>query len=104
MASPGDVELWLPFDGASKLALSIPPAKCRGFAVNPLKWLRFLGHAIYRQGGYLSTSKDGPEIDNYAANIEARPYYFISQGKSRMPHSTSPAYVVALFDRLTSPR
>ena len=68
------------FDNVTKLALSIPLAKCGSFSVNPLKWLRFLGFAIYGQEGYLSTSKGGPEIDDYMAEIEARSYYFISEG------------------------
>lgn len=54
------VELWLSFDNVTKLALSIPLAKCGSFSVNPLKWLRFLGFAIYGQEGYLFTSKGGP--------------------------------------------
>ena len=36
-----------------------------------LKWLRFLGYAIYGREGYLSTSETGPEINDYTANIEA---------------------------------
>jgi hypothetical protein len=83
------VKLFLSFGGVNKLALSIPLAECRTFAVNPLKWLRFLGYAIYGKEGYLSMSKpelEGghahrPEIGDYTADVEARAYYFVSQGK-----------------------
>jgi hypothetical protein len=80
MATP-NVKLWLPFGDSSKLALSIPIDRATTFAVYPLKWLRFLGYAIYGREGYLSISKTGPEIDDYTADIEARSYYFIAQGK-----------------------
>jgi hypothetical protein len=75
------VKLWLSFGNVTKLALSIPFDKCGTFAVNPLKWLRFLGYAIYGREGYLSTSKAGPEIYDYTADIQARSYYFISEGE-----------------------
>jgi hypothetical protein len=81
MNIPPKVKLWLSIDNVTRLAISIPIAKCSTFSVNPLKWLRFLGFVIYGQEGYLSTSKDGPEIDDYTANIEARSYYFISEGR-----------------------
>ena len=80
--TPAVVELWLSFNGTAELALSISLAKCWDLAVNPLKWLRFLGYAIYRQEGYLSASDAGPLIDDYAADIAAHSsYYFISEGK-----------------------
>ncbi|KAF8347464.1 hypothetical protein F5887DRAFT_1172833 [Amanita rubescens] len=78
------VKLWLSFGNVSKLALSIPLDKCHTFAVNPLKWLRFLGFAIYGREGYLSTSKGGTEIDDYTADIEPRSYYFISEDEPRL--------------------
>lgn len=84
MSTLPEVRLWLSIDNVSRLALSIPIAKCGTFSVNPLKWLRFLGFAIYGQEGYLSTSMDGPEINDYTANIlEARSYYFISEGTTK---------------------
>lgn len=76
-----EVKLWLSFGNVFKLALSIPLDECGTFAVNPLKWLRFLGFSIYGQEGYLSTSKTGTEINDYTADIEPRSYYFISEGK-----------------------
>ena len=42
-----NVRLRLSFRGVAKLALSIPHDKCVTFAVNPLKWLRYLGYTIY---------------------------------------------------------
>jgi hypothetical protein len=77
------VRLWLSFPNVTqaKLALSIPLDKCATFAVNPLKWLRFLGFAIYGREGHLSLSKDGPDLGDYTAPIEARSYYFVSEGK-----------------------
>ncbi|KAF8815106.1 hypothetical protein BYT27DRAFT_7199581 [Phlegmacium glaucopus] len=77
------VELWLSLNGANELALSIPIGKCQELAVYPLKWLRFLGYAIYGQPGYLSMSATGP-IDDYTANIVACHYYFISEGQPRL--------------------
>ncbi|KAF8626969.1 hypothetical protein AX15_004609 [Amanita polypyramis BW_CC] len=78
------VTLRLSFGNVTRLALSIPLDKCGTFAINPLKWLRFLGFAIYGREGYLSTSEGSPEIDNYTAGIEARLYYFVSEGEPRL--------------------
>lgn len=77
------VRLWLSFPDVTqtKLALSIPLHTCNTFAVNPLKWLRFLGFAIYGREGHLSLSKDGPDLGDYAAPIEACSYFFVSEGK-----------------------
>ncbi|KAF8324508.1 hypothetical protein F5887DRAFT_1206118 [Amanita rubescens] len=80
--TPRNVKLWLSLDDGPKLALSIPLNKCCTFAVNPLKWLRFLGFAIYGREGYLSTSEDGTEIDDYTAEIEPNAYFFISEGEA----------------------
>ena len=80
MSASSNVKLLLCFNNTSKLALSIPLAECTHFALTPLKWLRFLGFIIYRRQGHLSTSVNGPELD-YTAEIEARSYYFISNGK-----------------------
>ena len=75
-----NVELLLCFDDGSHPALSIPLARCSTFAITPLTWLRYLGFVIYGRQGRLSTSENGPELD-YTARIEARSYYFISDGK-----------------------
>ncbi|KAF8313384.1 hypothetical protein F5887DRAFT_1237316 [Amanita rubescens] len=70
--TPRNVKLWLSLDDGPKLALSIPLNKCCTFA-------RF---AIYGREGYLSTSEDGPEIDDYTAEIEPNAYFFISEGEA----------------------
>lgn len=90
------VKLWLSSGNITVLMLSIPLDKCSTFAFNPLKWLRFLGFAIYGREGYLSTSKAGPEIDDYTADIEPRSYYFFGQGKVDL-RTINVANVVNLF-------
>src|ERR1700761_304044 len=62
--------------------LSIPIHECRRFSLKPLKWLRYLGYAIYGKPGCL---KAGPSSDNlqevdYDREIESRSYYFYSDG------------------------
>ena len=85
MATSPKVDLWL-YSKSNEidiLALSIPLGAFKEYAVNSLKWLKYLGYAIYGAEGRLSTSKDGPEIDlNYDAVVEIRPYYFISESQS----------------------
>ncbi|KAI9574401.1 hypothetical protein HD554DRAFT_2046869 [Boletus coccyginus] len=76
------VELWVCLGDGSKLALSIPLAQCTTFATTPLKWLRFLGFAIYGRQGHISMSMNGPELD-YTLEIQARSYYFVSNGEPR---------------------
>ena len=81
MAALTKANLYLSFEGVSIPALSIPLDECGKFAISPLKWLRFIGYAIFGREGFLSTSDAGPEIDEYTANIESRSYYYISEGK-----------------------
>ncbi len=76
-SSEPKASLSLLFDHSTRLALSIPVSEFKNYADKPLKWLRFLGFAIAGQNGYLSTSSAGSEIDDYDAEIVARPYYFI---------------------------
>ncbi|KAI9568616.1 hypothetical protein HD554DRAFT_2314212 [Boletus coccyginus] len=82
MSVPSDVKLVLCFNESSKVALSIPLAQSKTFAVKPLKWLRYLGFIIYGRQGYISKSMNGPELD-YSEEIEALSYYFISDGEPR---------------------
>src|SRR5258708_7082335 len=101
MATDPNVKLWLyshPHD-IDILALSIPLVKCREYSVNPLKWLAYLGYAIYGAEGRLSTSKCGQEIRNYSADVQPRSYYFISAGKSDLSHS-----LLSLLTFLDEPR
>jgi len=76
------VDLWISIKGTKMHALCIPLHKCHELAVNPLKWLRFLGYAIYGRQGYLSLSETGPPIEDYTGDIMAQVYYFVSNGKS----------------------
>ncbi|KIK06021.1 hypothetical protein K443DRAFT_307311 [Laccaria amethystina LaAM-08-1] len=78
------LQLSFPNETRVKLALSIPLDKCNNFVTNPLKWLRFLGFAIYGREGHLSLSKNGPDLADYTAAIEARSYFFVSQGAPRL--------------------
>src|SRR5260370_10840464 len=63
-------------------------AECSKYAVNPLKWLRYIGYAIYGAEGYLSTLKGGNKVDDYTVDIEPDPYFFISEGKSVLSYFT----------------
>ncbi|KAI9449291.1 hypothetical protein HD554DRAFT_2290294 [Boletus coccyginus] len=80
MSVPSEVKLVLCFNGSSKVALSIPLAESKTFAVKPLKWLRYLGFIIYGRQGYISKFMNGSELD-YTEEIEARSYYFVSDGE-----------------------
>jgi hypothetical protein len=59
MALQPEVKLWLCLPDDTRLALSIPLPECRKYAHYLLKWLRYLGYAIYGAEGYLSTSNSG---------------------------------------------
>ncbi|KAI9568598.1 hypothetical protein HD554DRAFT_2191442 [Boletus coccyginus] len=64
------------FNESSKVALSIPLAQSKTYAIKPLKWLRFLGFTIYGRQGYISKSMNGSELD-YTEEIEAREPRFV---------------------------
>ena len=51
------VRLYIIIDDQPTLALSIPLNICTTLSLRPLKWLRFLGYAIYGQKGHLSLSQ-----------------------------------------------
>lgn len=74
------------------------------FAVNPLKWLRFLGYAIYGQEGHLSLSKNGQDIPDYTAAIEARLYYFVSAGAPRLADVDAADVRTSVASSITSRR
>ncbi|KAG9310493.1 hypothetical protein JVU11DRAFT_9638 [Chiua virens] len=82
--SPSRVKLLLAIGNHSEVALSIPLAECTTFSNSPLKWLRFLGFTIYGQQGYLSETEGGADLNNYTAQIEPRPYYFVSKSDPRL--------------------
>ena len=75
------VKLWMTIGGATKNTLIIPFDKCTTLSVYPLKWLRFVAYTIYGQEGYISSSQHGDEIKDYTSDIEARSYYYVSDGK-----------------------
>ena len=81
LTSMTTVDLWIRIGGKGMLALCIPIHKCQELAVHPLKWVHYLGYAIYGRPGYLSLSETGPPITDYTANVEAQAYYFKSNGK-----------------------
>jgi hypothetical protein len=51
-----NVRLYVSLNGSSIRALSIPVVKCTTFSTRPLKWLRFLGYAIYGAQGRIVTA------------------------------------------------
>ena len=75
-----NVALHISFKGKAKLALSIPKQKCTTFSSSPIKWLRFLGYAIYGQEGHISLTDGGQPVSDYTSVVEPRSYYFISPG------------------------
>ncbi|KAF9512168.1 hypothetical protein BS47DRAFT_1394458 [Hydnum rufescens UP504] len=96
-----EVKLWLCLGDDSKLALSIPLAECGRYARYPLKWLRYLGYAIYGAEGYLSTSSSGADINDYTANVDAISYYLISAGKLE---SSSQRHLLSFLTFSAEPR
>jgi hypothetical protein len=74
------VELHIRIDNTYIPVLSIPVDDCNRFALNPLRWLRFLGYAIYGSQGHISTTADGPPVDYESAVEGGAHYYFTSAG------------------------
>ena len=66
-AMEGNVTLYLSIHNKHRLALSIPISECTTKSVYPLKWLRFLGYAIYGEKGdlHLSGERGGQPISDY---------------------------------------
>ena len=77
-----NVTLYLSIDEQRKLALSTPISECTTKCLRPLKWLRFVGYAIYGEEGELYVRcvvrNRLDMISDYTSDIEARSYYFIS--------------------------
>ncbi|KAF8588445.1 hypothetical protein K439DRAFT_1658456 [Ramaria rubella] len=86
-ANTFEVELWLYFPEQASYfhVLSIPLEECFRFSLKPLKWLRYLGYAIYGGAGRLETgtSEDHLQEVDYGGAIEARQYYFRSEDPLR---------------------
>jgi hypothetical protein len=80
-ATMASIQLLIQIDNTWMPALSISVAECNHFSLRLLKWLRFLGYAIYGRIGDIYTHLGGRPV-NYqlAVNAGAR-YFFISEGK-----------------------
>ena len=78
MATSPNVELWFHSNeiDIDIHVLSIPLMECRRYAIKSLKWLRYIGYAIYGVDGYLSTSEGGEDISDYDADVEPCAYCF----------------------------
>jgi hypothetical protein len=74
------IELHMRIDNAHVPVLSIPVDDCNRFALKPLRWLRFLGYAIYGVHGHISATAGGPPVDYELAVEGGAYYYFISAG------------------------
>jgi hypothetical protein len=84
---PFDVHLWLKLQANGRWVpvLKIPSNDFSQYTLRPLKWLRFLGFAIYGREGTLNVGPDGPEVDDYdVIDIDSLQvdYYWSSQGKN----------------------
>ncbi|KAF8798393.1 hypothetical protein BYT27DRAFT_7018030, partial [Phlegmacium glaucopus] len=63
------IQLLLLIHGSWYSILTIPVGDFHLFTTCPLRWLTFLGYAIYGHQGKLKAKVDGPELDDYT--IEA---------------------------------
>ena len=79
------VKLWLKLSTNSEWTaiLAIPTEEFDRFAIQPLRWLRFLGFDIYSLQGVLLFSENGPEVSDYTESVVSlqEAYYYSSQGK-----------------------
>ena len=75
------IQLHVPINNAHLPVLSIPVDDCNRFALNPLRWLRFLGYAIYGSHGHICSTQDASDRVNYELAIAGgTDYYFVSTG------------------------
>lgn len=49
--------------------LTIPVGDFHHFTTCPLRWLMFLGYAIYGRKGTLKAAMEGPELDDYTIDV-----------------------------------
>jgi hypothetical protein len=76
-----DVELYLLLAEQWQPTLRIPSSEFSQYTIKPLKWLRFLGYAIYGQEGHLSLTPDGDSVDVEPPVLELKTtYYFRAEG------------------------
>src|SRR5882762_1388475 len=64
-------------------ALSIPLDDFQLFSLAELAWLRYVAFTIYGREGHISSTRRGPEIEE-DEEIEAKKYYYVSQGVSHI--------------------
>jgi hypothetical protein len=82
--SQRSVQLLFLIHGSWLSFLTIPTGDFQLFTTCPLRWLTFLGYAIYGRQGILKVDEEGPELDGYTidvGNLNDR-YYYVAQGKS----------------------
>jgi len=85
MAYP-HVELYLHIAEQWVPTLRIPSSEFSNYTLKPLKWLQFLGYAIYGSEGYLSLTPDGDPVDIDPQVLELKAtYYFRSEGAVEIP-------------------
>ncbi|PVF91710.1 hypothetical protein CPB86DRAFT_820267 [Serendipita vermifera] len=80
------IRLWLHIADEWHPVLSIPRYHFDLHTTRPLKWLRYLGFAIYGREGILRETRDGLEIGNYMTrNVDAllSDYFYYSPGGHR---------------------
>ena len=80
-ATMASIQLLIQIDNTWMPAFSIPVADCNRFSLRPLKWLRFLGYAIYGRIGDIYTRPGGRPINYQLAVHAGARYFFISEGK-----------------------
>jgi hypothetical protein len=57
--------------------LSIPVVDCNRFALKPLKWLRFLGYAIYGREGRISETVDAFQCSTRKSKLTSHRHVLI---------------------------
>ncbi len=71
------VRLFFTLENVAMPVLAIPKDDFKRYSFYPLKWLRFLGYAIYGFEGDLSETEEGDTVDYSSADLKDS-YYFVS--------------------------
>ncbi len=78
-ASPTSlVRLFFTLENVAMPGLAIPKDDFKRYSFYPLKWLRFLGYAIYGFEGDLSETEDGDTVEYSSTDLKDS-YYFVSK-------------------------
>lgn len=88
---PPNVKLWLSLNDDWLPVLTIPTNEISRYTLRPLKWLRFLGFAIYGREGVLSADPDGSqpvEYDTQLAKLQEN--YYFSSPRTMLLYCSSP--------------